>query len=257
MYYENGSFKIYYEKYGNSKNIILILPGWGDTKNTFNFLINNLSINNTIYIIDNPGFGKSIVKEENLTIYDYASTIRELINHEKISNPTIIAHSFGGRIATLLSGYYNDKINKLILIDIAGIKPKKTLKNIIKKYTYKLLKKITKLSPLKYKRKINTYLLKKFSSTDYYNLPDNMRKTFQNIVNTDLKFTLTNIKQSTLILWGQNDTSTSLKDAYVYRKKIKNSALIVFRKATHYSYLDYPLLTLDIINNFIKEKSMN
>ena len=83
-----------------------------------------------------------------------------------------------------------------------------------------------------------------------------MRKTFQNIVNTDLKFTLNNIKQSTLILWGQNDTSTPLKDDYIFRKKIKNSALIVFRKASHYSYLDYQLLTLDIINNFIKEKSM-
>lgn len=254
MYYENGSFKIHYEKYGNNKNTILILPGWGDTKNTFNYLINNLSRTNTVYIIDNPGFGKSIVKEENLTIYDYASTIRELINHEKINNPTIIAHSFGGRIATLLSGYYNDKINKLILIDIAGIKPKKTVKSIIKTYTYKTLKRLTKLSPMKYRRKINTYLLKKFSSTDYYNLPDNMRKTFQNIINTDLKFTLSNITQSTLILWGQNDTSTPLKDAYIFRKKIKNSSLIIFRKASHFSYLDYPILTLDIINNFIKEK---
>lgn len=254
MYYENGSFKIYYEKYGNGKNIILILPGWGDTKNTFNYLINNLSIHNTVYIIDNPGFGKSEVLEKDLTIYDYTSAIRELINHEKIKNPTIIAHSFGGRIATLLAGYYNDQINKLILIDIAGIKPKKTIKSIIKKYTYKFLKKLTKLSPIKYKRKINTYLLKKFSSTDYYDLPDNMKKTFQNIVNTDLRFTLSSIKQSTLILWGQYDKATPLRDAYIFRKRIKNSALIIFRNASHYSYLDYPFLTLDIINNFINEK---
>ena len=42
MYYKNGSFEIYYEKYGNKKNTILILPGWGDTRKTFNYLIDNL-----------------------------------------------------------------------------------------------------------------------------------------------------------------------------------------------------------------------
>lgn len=255
MYYENGSFRIYYEKYGNKKNTILILPGWGDTKNTFNFLINNLSKNNTVYIIDNPGFGKSTTKEENLTIYDYTSAIRELMLQEKINNPIIIAHSFGGRIATLLAGYFNENIKKLILIDIAGIKPKKTIKQRLKQTSYKILKRLTKLLPLKHRRKVNTYLLKKYSSTDYYNLPDNMKKTFQNIVNTDLKFCLKDIKQETLILWGQDDDATPLKDAYIFRKKIKNSALIIFRKASHFSYLDYPILTLDIINNFINEKA--
>lgn len=255
MYYENNLFKIYYEKYGNSKNKILILPGWGDTKDTFKYLINSLSKNNTIYIIDNPSFGKSITKEENLTIYDYATVIKELIKYENINNPTIIAHSFGGRIATILSACYNEEINKLILIDIAGIKPKRTIKSLIKKYSYKFLKKTTKLFPKKIKTKINTFLLKKYASSDYYNLPDNMKKTFQNIVNYDLKKYISNIKQETLILWGQNDNSTPLSDAYLLRKKIKNSALIILKKASHFSYLDYPLLTLNIINNFINEKA--
>lgn len=255
MYYENGSFSIYYEKYGNGENTILILPGWGDTKNTFNYLINNLSLNNTVYIIDNPPFGNSKVKEENLSIYDYASAIRELMQNEKIENPIIISHSFGGRITTLLTGYYKDKIKKLILIDIAGIKPKKTLKKIIKKQVYRTLRKLTKFLPQKLRKKANTYLLKKFSSSDYYSLPDNMKKTFQNIVGEDLKDYLCEIETNTLILWGQYDKSTPLKDAYKIKKAIKDSALIVFKGAGHFSYLDYPKLSLDIINAFIKEKA--
>lgn len=251
MYYENGNFTLYYEKYGTNKNTIIILPGWGDTRNTFDYLIENLKQNNTVYIIDNPGFGKSKVKTKNLTIYDYSSLIQELILHEKINNPTIIAHSFGGRIATILSGYYKEKINKMIFIDTAGIKQKINIKTKI----YKTLKKITNLLPKKIKQKVNTYLLKKFSSTDYYNLPDSMKETFKNIVNEDLTNYYKNIKQSTLLIWGELDNSTPLKDAKKISKEIKDSALIVLKEASHYSYLQYPKLTLNIINEFIKEKA--
>ena len=255
MYYENGSFSIYYEKYGNGNKTILILPGWGDTRETFKFLINDLARDNTVYIIDNPPFRNSKVKESNLSIYDYASAIRELIQHERMKNLIIIAHSFGGRIATLLSGYYQDKIDKLVLIDIAGIKPKNTLKRRLKKLFYKLLKRLIKFIPKKVRQKINSYLLKKFSSNDYYYLPDNMKKTFQNIVNEDLKSYLKYIRSETLILWGQYDYDTPIKDAYKIKREIKNAALIVFRGAGHFSYLDYPKLSLDIINSFIKEKA--
>lgn len=248
MYYENGSFSLFYEKYGTSKNTILILPGWGDTRNTFNYLIENLKEDFTIYIIDNPPFGNSKIKEEDLTIYDYTNLIREFMLHEDITNPIIIAHSFGGRIATLLSSYYKDPIKKLILINIAGIKHK----NPIKKYSYKLFKKLIKIIPNKLRKKINTYLLKKYSSSDYYSLDNNMKKTFQNIVNEDLTKYLKDINQETLILWGELDDATPLKDAYKIRKRIKNSELIVFKGANHYSYLNYPLLTLNIIKSFLK-----
>ncbi len=254
MYYENGSFKIYYEKYGTGDNNILILPGWGDTRPTFKYLINNLAIDNNVYIIDIPGFGNSIVKEEDLSIYDYASCIREIIQHEKIDNPIIIAHSFGGRIATLLSGYYNDEIKKMVFIDVAGVKPKMNIYKVVKKYTYKFLKKISILLPKEKRDKFKKYLFKKYSSTDYYNLPENMKKTFQNIVNTDLTQYISSIKSETLILWGEYDEATPLKDAYKFRKKIKDSALIILKKANHFSYLNYPYLTIDIINKFINEK---
>ena len=60
----------------------------------------------------------------------------------KIINPIIIAHSFGGRITSLLISKFKYKIDKLILIDIAGIKQKKTITKFIKEKIYKLKKKI-------------------------------------------------------------------------------------------------------------------
>ena len=142
MYYNKNNYAIYYEKIGHNEQTIVILPGWGDTRKTFNFLINELKENYTIYIIDYPGFGNSPFPNHDLTIYDYTNIIRDFLIEKNINNPTIIAHSFGGRIATLLTGYYKEKINKLILIDIAVIKRKKTFKIWSKEKIYKILKQI-------------------------------------------------------------------------------------------------------------------
>ena len=253
MYFKHNNINIYYEKYGTKNNVILILPGWGNTRQTFYNIINHFKDNYSIYIFDYPGFGNSPIPKKTLTIYNYADTIKNFIEKNNINNPIIIAHSFGGRITTLLSGYYKVKINKLILIDIASIKPKKTIKQKLKEKTYKLLKIIIKLLPNN--KKLLQRLINLFGSTDYKNLPKSMQQTFINIVNEDLTKYLNNIETESLIIWGEEDIDTPLKDAHKINKSIKESALIIYPKANHYSYLQYPILTNNIINEFIKEKT--
>ena len=173
---------------------------------------------------------------------------------KKITNPIIIAHSFGGRIATLLSGYYKEKIDKLIMIDIAGIKRKKSFFLWLKEKLYKLLKLIKYILPKKLKDKYHQQLLKLFGSTDYKTLPNKMYQTFKNIISEDLKYYLPYIEQETLIIWGKKDKATPLKDGRLINKKIKNSALIIYKQASHFSYLEYPLLTSRIIEKFLSKR---
>ena len=254
MYYNRDDYSIYYEKYGEKDKVILILPGWGDTRKTFTYLINYLKDNFTIYILDYPGFGNSPFPSKDLTIYDYTNIIRDFMTDKKITNPIIIAHSFGGRIATLLSGYYKEKIDKLIMIDIAGIKRKKSFFLWLKEKLYKLLKLIKYILPKKLKDKYHQQLLKLFGSTDYKTLPNKMYQTFKNIISEDLKYYLPYIEQETLIIWGKKDKATPLKDGSLINKKIKNSALIIYKQASHFSYLEYPLLTSRIIEKFLSKR---
>ena len=254
MYLSVKNFTIYYEKYGTKPNTILILPGWGNTRETFYNLINHFKEKYTIYILDYPGLGKSPIPNKSLTIYDYTELIIEFIKTLNIVNPIIIAHSFGGRITSLLTGYYKYKIDKLILIDVAGLKNKKTFKKKLKEKIYKLKRKLIKLLP---KRKQNYYeqkLFKKYASADYKALPPTMHQTFKNIINEDLTSYFKNITNETLLLWGEKDQDTPLKDGIKLTKLIKNSALIIFKNATHYSYLQYQVQTNNIIYEFIKKE---
>lgn len=252
MYYIYNDIKVKIYKYGNKNKVLLILPGWGNTTKTFYSIINHFKDDFTIYTLDYPGFGKSPIPTKDLTIYNYTDLIINFLKDNKIINPIIIAHSFGGRITTLLTGYYKINISKLILFDIASIKQKKSIKTKLKEKIYKTLKHIINILPNK--EKFQNKLINYFGSTDYKSLPPTMHKTFINIINEDLTKYLKYIQSETLLIWGEKDQDTPLKDAYKMNNLIKESALIIYPNASHYSYLDYPILTNNIINEFIKEK---
>lgn len=254
MYYKNKNIKLYYEKYGTAGDTILILPGWGDTRETFHFLISNLEKNYTLYIFDYPGFGKSIFPDKDMTIYDYGNLFSDFIQDKKIEKPIIIAHSFGGRISILLSSLHRVKIQKMILIGSAGIKPRKTLKKYCKQTLYKIMKHFRIFLPKKRRNLYQKWLLSKFSSADYQALNPKMMPTFRNVVNENLKKYLKNIQTETLLIWGEKDQDTPIKDGMQMEKLIPNVGLVRLQHATHYCYLEQPILVLQIISLFLNEK---
>ena len=254
MYFKTEKLTINYEQFGTKKKSILILPGWGNTRDTFYSIINEFQNNFSIYIIDYPGFGESPIPKKVLMIEDYALLMKEFIKEKGIRNPIIIAHSFGGRITSLLIGKYQVKINKVILIDVAGIKRKKKLKVYLKEKLYKFLKKCTYLLPEIKQEEYRQKLLLLFGSTDYKSIPLCMQQTFQNIIKQDLRKYYKQIESETLIIWGEKDLDTPLKDGKYLEKIIKNSALIIYPNANHFSYLNYPILTNNIIKEFILKK---
>ena len=256
MYLNINDFTLYYEKYGKEEApVILILPGWGDTRPTFKHLISYFENNYTIYILDYPGFGNSTFPHRDLTIYDYANLIIDFLNILHIENPIIIAHSFGGRIAITLNGYYHHKIEKLILMGSAGIKPRKTFYQIMKKWIYKLLKKCQVLLPRKKRKDFLNKLIQIFGSQDFQKLTSNQRTTFIKIVNEDLTPYLKHIEVPTLLLWGENDSSTPIQDAYKMERLINDVGLVIFPTRGHFCYLEEPLVINKIIEQFIKEEN--
>jgi len=247
-----NDFDIYYEKHGTGTTNILILPGWGDTRPTFDKLINSLKDHFTVYILDYPGFGNSPFPNRDLTVYDYADLINNFIQAKNITNPIAIGHSFGGRIITLLSTIHKIRFKKIILMDSAGIKPKKGITKLIKQTIYKALKKIAYILPSNLKIKYSNKLISIFGSTDLKNISPNIRKSFINIVNTDLTKNIKNIKCDTLIIWGEQDEDTPIKDAYKFNKLITDSGLVIVKNTYHFPYLENPNYVYRVIYEFIK-----
>ncbi len=249
-----NDLNINYEIFGSeNKRDVLLLHGWGANILTFAPVYKYLSKNFKVYVLDFPGFGKSEEPKRDFNVSDYAKLTLEFIEKLNIKSPTLIGHSFGGRVIIKMVGEYRYIPKNIVFVDSAGIKAKRSISYYFKVYSYKLTKNIIKVVMPKEKSEILINKLRKNSgSDDYRKASDNMKKTFINVVNEDLTHLLKNIKVPALLIWGENDKDTPIRDAKIFEKLISDSGLVVLKGAGHYSYLDKLNEFLLILSNFLE-----
>lgn len=221
----------------NNVKTVLFLHGWGGSINSFLFVQKKLSDKVNTINLDFFGFGSSDQPSHIYDTYLYALSVYELLVSNNIKTVSIVAHSFGGRVAILLCSLFDIKVEKLVLVSSAGLKPKRGMGYYTKVYVYKSIKWLVK------KGWLNKKMLEHFGSLDYKQLSPIMKQTFIKIVNQNLKCYLKFIEAKTLIVWGQNDKTTPLYMAKVLHKNIKQNELLVYKNCGHFCYLEN-------INNF-------
>lgn len=65
-----------------------------------------------------------------------------------------------------------------------------------------------------------------------------MRAILSKVVNEDLKSVMPSIKAPTLLIWGEDDTATPMRDARTMERLIPDAGLVSFPGCGHYSFLD-------------------
>ena len=240
MFINIEDININYIQYGEGPDIIL-LHGWGQNIEMMKPIGDNLCKNNRITILDLPGFGKSDEPKKVLTVSDYSRILEKFVKELKIKNPTIIAHSFGGRISYVYAS--KNKVNKLVLLAAPMIKriENESLKT-------KILKSLAKVPVL---NKTKDFFKKYIGSSDYKNASPIMREILVDVVNTDLVEYAKKITAPTIYIIGTEDKAVSVDEAKIVEKTINNCGLIIYEGFTHYAYLEDLNRTIAIINNFL------
>jgi len=245
--------KINYEVSGQGQTVVL-LHGWGTNMASMSMIYQHLAKNFQVLAFDFPGFGKSSEPPCAWGVGEYADCMEKCLNKMQIKKPILIGHSFGGRISILLGA--RGIASKIILVDAAGIRPKRTAKYYTRVYSYKAAKKVMSLPGLNHFRDDALALWQKSNpSSDYRNTAGVMRQVFVKVVNEDLRLHLPKIKVPTLLIWGDQDTATPPDDGRLMEKLIPDSGLVLLEGAGHYSYLDRPGQFLLILDAFLKEES--
>lgn len=249
---------VHYKVFGKGRPIV-VLHGWGSNSDVMLPITSVLKLKRSFYLIDFPGFGESPAPQDAWSVDDYADLVENFISHLKLDKPGVIAHSFGGRVMLkLCSRPQNaDKIEKVLITGGAGMKPKRSAKYYIRKYTAKTIKFPFTLLPGSLREKAmdwlrSTQLWKSLGSSDYKSLDGVMRQVFVKTVSEFLEPTLPKIPHEVLLLWGENDDSTPLYQAKRMEKGIKNAGLAVIDGAGHYAFLDKPNQFRLITETFFK-----
>ncbi|NLC03238.1 MAG: alpha/beta hydrolase [Tissierellia bacterium] len=223
---------------GEGKDLI-VLHGWGCNIDTVMPIVNILKEKYKVYALDLPGFGKSDKPKDAINSFDYVEIVRGFMKKLDIKKATFVGHSFGGKLSIIMGSKYPSQVDKLVLIDSAGLIPKRGLKYYFKVYSFKTLRFIYKklFFWMADEKKMEKFY-KKFGSDDYQDSSGIMRKILVILVNENLKPLLKEIKASTLLIWGDKDMDTPLYMGKIMESEIRDSGLVVLEGAGHYSYLD-------------------
>lgn len=192
--------------------------------------------------LDLKGFGDNAVMEQPYSLGDYVEEVKEFMYKNGIEKPSVIAHSFGARIALKAASCDKDLFGKLVFTGAAGLKPKVTFRKAVKKTVFSVLKKFVP------KEKLSL-----FYSKDYNALSPVMRESFIKIVNEHLDDRLKFIENPTLIINGKKDKETPPYMAKRLKAGIKNSKLVFIENAGHFCFIDAPAKFNSEVKEFLLE----
>lgn len=248
-YTDINGLRLHYQEEGAGEPLI-IMHGWGCNTQTVASITAVAAMSHHVFSVDLPGFGQTPEPPQVWGVEDYTRFIEEFIRTLGIEKPSLLGHSFGGRIGILYSS--RNAVDKLILVDAAGVKPKRPLKYYLRVYSFKTAKWL--VNTFMPRQKAQAYIDKmrnRRGSADYNNASPTMKAILSKCVNEDLKHVMPEIKAPTLLIWGENDTATPLRDAKIMENLIPDAGLVSFPGCGHYSFLDNPGQFAAVLKSFL------
>jgi pimeloyl-ACP methyl ester carboxylesterase len=184
---------------------------------------------------------------------DYADFSAAFLEKLGIRAADLIGHSFGGRIAIKLAGRTPPpfRVSKVVLVDGAGVGPRRTTKRTLRLALYKAVKSLLSLPFLerKFPGSLESWR-RKNASPDYRDASPRMRECLVKAVNEDLTPFLSSIPCPTLLIWGENDRETPPGDGKIMERLIPDAGLVELKNAGHYSFLDQPFVFGKVLDSF-------
>lgn len=204
---------------------MLYLHGWGGNASAFLFCAKALSGEMRGVCVDFAGFGESPEPERPYTVADYAAETLALMDGEGIRQFAVVGHSFGGRVALELAARHPERISALVLVDAAGLKPRRKPSYYLRVAAHKLLRKLGGKGLA--------------GSSDYRRLSPVMKETFVRVVNYDQTSLLPYVRCPAAIFWGRDDADTPFYMAKKFERGISGAHLFVL-EGGHFAYLSDP-----------------
>jgi len=258
----------HYREYPGAGRDIFLLHGFASSTYTWEKVIPYLTGQGYhVWALDMKGAGWS--DKPRGAKYDTFTLMKEVnkwMNVMGLKDVVFVGNSLGGAIAVLMALEHPDKTVQVVLIDSAGYPIKKPF--IIRMAKMPLAGEITKLFfgrwMVRWNLKegyFNDDLISEKTIDAYYN-----RMCTENVLDAKVAlarsidfdaFTpyikrISEIKNRTLIIWGENDEWIPVESGHKFRKDLSNSTLVILPECGHIPQEEKPEQTAKIIIDFIE-----
>ncbi len=234
--------------------VVVIIHGVGGHKEDWTGVATALSRNQRVLAIDMLGFGGSSKTGDDLSMHVQAAAIAALLDHEKAESADIIGNSVGGWVAATFAATYPDRVERLILIDVAGFKamfegpPPVNFDPDDADEMQKLID-ITINSDVASTPGLAERAFDAYVASGEKAISETWGKSL--FLSPRLEDLLPGIAAPTLVLWGEDDKLFPSVLAGVFAEQIKSASSRLVPNAGHFPQIDNPDGTTSAIAEFL------
>ena len=242
--------KLYSKIYGDKGHDLIIIHGLFGMSDNWNTLGKKFAKYCKVHLIDLRNHGRS----PHSTDFDYdvmCDDVLEYMEDNNIVDPIILGHSLGGKVAMKFAFTYPDKIEKLIVVDIAPRQYNTDFHKNLLATLYKLplvdfdkREEIDKLLSDTFEDKgMRLFLLKNLYRNDKkefawrFNI-ESLLDTIENIQEAD--FIIGNCAIPTHFIRGGNSDYINSADELIIKKYFTDSSICTINDAGHWLHAEKP-----------------
>ena len=236
--------KIRYLEAGDAaKPKVILLHGLGANADSWqpNPMVSSIVALSAKYHViapDQIGFGKSDKPFLKYRVGTYADFLDKFMSELKIEKASLVGNSLGGWVSGLMAVKYPNRVEKLILVDAAGLEPAiidfnsiYQLNNSTRDEIRSNLKLIFANPMFHNEAFVDQFMTARVTTNDGYTINSLIEsiKRKEDFLNGDLG----KIKKPTLIIWGRQDGLIPVSDGEKFNKGIAGSTLVIFEQCGH------------------------
>jgi 2-hydroxy-6-oxonona-2,4-dienedioate hydrolase len=231
--------KIHYVEAGSGP-VVILLHGLGGNTTNWQFNIAALAEKYRVVVPDQIGFGKSDKPLINYRIATYVDFLDAFLKELKIERASFVGNSMGGWVAAGYALAHPEKVERLVLVDAAGLLPAQALDlPLLMKLNPSTREGMKELVSKVFFNKvifmsdafIDASMRARINAGDGYTI----RSLTESILRREdfLDGRLASIKQPTLVIWGREDGLLPLADGQRFQKEIPGAQLLIFEQCGH------------------------
>lgn len=191
---------------------------------------------------DMPGFGASQAPQSAWGVEEYADWLVDFIRAEGLSRPSVVAHSFGARVAFVAFSRRQELFSRLVVVGGAGLVKPRSRAYMRRVKAYRAVKKL-----------FPKFAERHFGSAEYRTLSPVMRESYKKIVNADLRQYAAKITAPVLLIYGREDAVTPYgEEGVIFNCTIAGSRLSDMRGG-HFCFSEFPQEFNRLMLAFLRE----
>jgi pimeloyl-ACP methyl ester carboxylesterase len=271
-YIQAGNLKTRYWALGDKGSPVILIHGLGASAEIWMYNIEALARQHRVLVPDLPGFGRSDQPGPSFSPFDYTSFLDAFMKALRIEKGSLVGQSLGGGIALHAALRLPQKVEKLVLVDSAGLGTE-----VI--WTLKLMSLPLAGEILCRPSRIGLRLFFKLAVRDqnlitedfielYYQFLSrpgfqefflrilrqvvDLRGAREEILNPIMNH-LQDIAQPVLIVWGEKDRVLPLKHGFLGRERLPRARLQIMEGCGHIPFFERAAEFNRLVFEFLSE----